>query len=155
MAECCESKDGPLQQGSADALHPNCQADICTSVGPEEKPPVQWRLVEKSQIPDDAIPVGHESDRGILFASRAWWDGGLHLGKAATHFDNRASISYAGQEHVLDVYEVLCGPNDPRVLKWVTFRHGEKAEMRSWQPVEGGRERNGRALLLAKGEYAE
>jgi hypothetical protein len=35
----------------------------------------------------------------------------------------------------------------------MTFRHGEKATVEQWQPVEGGRESNGAALLVAKGEY--
>ena len=66
---------------------------------------------------------------------------------------NHASISYGGKEHALDVYEVLCGPSDPDLVKWMTFRHGENALVDNWQPVEGGRESDGSVLLVGKGEY--
>jgi hypothetical protein len=39
------------------------------------------------------------------------------------------------------------------LLKWMTFRHGERSLVQGWQPVEGGRESDGSAILLAKGEY--
>lgn len=61
------------------------------------------------------------------------------------------SISYGGAELTCDAYEILCGPGDPELLKWMTFRHGESARVEGWQPVEGGREADGSALLLAKG----
>ena len=51
------------------------------------------------------------------------------------------------------MYEVLCGPPDPELVKWMTFRHGENALVENWQPVEGGRESNGSVLLIGKGEY--
>jgi len=35
----------------------------------------------------------------------------------------------------------------------MTYRHGEHARVDGWLPVEGGREGDGRALLVAKGEY--
>lgn len=35
----------------------------------------------------------------------------------------------------------------------MTFPHGQIAHVEGWQPVEGGREKDGRALLLAKGFY--
>jgi hypothetical protein len=118
------------------------------------KPLVSWKLVEKNEIiPDDALPIGREADGTPLYAARAWWEGGLHLGKAGRHLLNRASISYGGAEHGLDIYEVLCAPSDPTLIKWMTFRHGERAMVEGWMPVEGGREKDGSALLLAKGEF--
>jgi hypothetical protein len=63
-----------------------------------------------------------------------------------------ASISYGGSEHLIDEYEVLCA-SDPSILKWMSFRHGELAGVNGWLPIEGGREKDGQALLVAKGEY--
>jgi len=54
---------------------------------------------------------------------------------------------------LIDTYEILCGAPDPNLLKWMTFRHGEKCSVHGWVPVEGGREANGEALLVAKGSY--
>ena len=46
------------------------------------RPLVQWKLVEKSgSIPPDALAIGHESDGQLLYAVRAWFNGGIHLGK--------------------------------------------------------------------------
>ncbi|ORY20747.1 hypothetical protein BCR39DRAFT_474891 [Naematelia encephala] len=118
------------------------------------KPALMWKLVEKGQdLPRDALPIGNEADGMPLFSARAWWEGGLQLGKAGTHLSHRASISYGGSEHNLEVYEVLCGPPDPSLIKWMTYRHGEHAGIEGWQPVEGGREKDGTPVLLAKGEY--
>ncbi|WWC72541.1 uncharacterized protein I206_106503 [Kwoniella pini CBS 10737] len=119
------------------------------------KPLFMWKLVEKGQrLPNDALPIGHEQDGAVLYAARAWWEGGIHLGKAGHHLISGASISYGGAEMVLDTYEVLCGPiNEPYLVKWMTYRHGEVAAVQGWQPIEGGREKDGTALLLAKGDY--
>ncbi|WWD08345.1 hypothetical protein V865_006457 [Kwoniella europaea PYCC6329] len=119
------------------------------------KPLFMWKLVEKGQrLPSDALPIGHEQDGAALYSARAWWEGGVHLGKAGHHLVSGASISYGGAEITLDTYEVLCGPiNEPYLVKWMTYRHGEVASVQGWQPVEGGREKDGTALLLAKGDY--
>ncbi len=72
--------------------------------------------------------------------------------RAGPHLFSHANISYGAAEHAPTAYEVLC-VSDPDSVKWMTFRHGEKATVEQWQPVEGGRESNGAALLVAKGEY--
>jgi len=118
------------------------------------KPLMMWKLVEQGgPVPDDALPIGREADGTLLYAARTWLEGGLHLGKAGRHLRNSASVSYGGAELSLDIYEVLCGRADPNVIKWMTYSHGEHALVDGWQPVEGGRESDGRALLVAKGEY--
>ncbi|WWD20665.1 hypothetical protein CI109_105141 [Kwoniella shandongensis] len=119
------------------------------------KPLFTWKLVERNQrLPADVLPIGNEQDGTPLYAARAWWEGGIHLGKAGHHLQNGASISYGGDEITLDTYEVFCGPiNEPYLVKWMTFRHGEVVNVNGWQPVEAGREKDGAALLLAKGEY--
>ena len=46
------------------------------------KPLLRWKLVERGgNLPDDALPIGHEANGAFLYACRAWWEGGLHLGK--------------------------------------------------------------------------
>lgn len=46
------------------------------------KPLIQWKLVERGgRLPDDALPMGHEQNGTILYAARAYWEGGMHLGK--------------------------------------------------------------------------
>lgn len=118
------------------------------------RPLVMWKLVEKGHsLPPDALAIGHEADGQLLYAARCWFYGGLHLGKAARRPDANASLSYAGTEHLIDQYEILCGPSDPTILKWINFRHGEHARVEGWLPVEGGREADGNVLLIAKGEY--
>ena len=115
-----------------------------------------WKLVENNgRIPPDAIPIGHEADGQTLFAARALYAGGLHLGKASHTMVKGSSISFAGQELVTETFEVLCGLKDSRVLQWKKYRHGEKALVEGWQPVEGGREADGRALLIVRAEHAQ
>ena len=96
-----------------------------------------------------------------LYAARAWYQGGLHIGKAGPHLFSGASISYAGAEVSLDTFEVLCGAatggghqqQSDGLLKWMMFRHGETCGVTGWQPVEGGREASGEILLVSKGEW--
>lgn len=125
------------------------------SGGRHVRPLFTWKLVEKGQrLPVDALPIGNEQDGAVLYAARAWYQGGLHLGKAGHHLHKGASIPYGGGEISFDTYEVFCGPiNEPHLVKWMTFPHGQIAHVEGWQPVEGGREKDGRALLLAKGFY--
>lgn len=46
------------------------------------RPLFTWKLVEKGQrLPVDALPIGNEQDGAVLYAARAWHQGGVHLGK--------------------------------------------------------------------------
>ncbi|WVO20476.1 uncharacterized protein IAS62_001773 [Cryptococcus decagattii] len=125
------------------------------SGGRHVRPLFSWKLVEKGErLPVDALPIGNEQDGAVLYAARAWHQGGVHLGKAGHHLHKGASIPYGGGEISFDTYEVFCGSiNEPHLVKWMTFPHGQIAHVEGWQPVEGGREKDGRALLLAKGFY--
>jgi hypothetical protein len=54
-------------------------ADVSDS---RTKPLIQWKLVERGQdSPPDALAIGHETDGQLLYAARAWFNGGVHLGK--------------------------------------------------------------------------
>jgi hypothetical protein len=55
------------------------RADVSDS---RTKPLIQWKLVERGQdSPPDALAIGHETDGQLLYAARAWFNGGVHLGK--------------------------------------------------------------------------
>jgi len=57
----------------------SCGADLSDS---RTKPLIQWKLVERGQdSPPDALAIGHETDGQLLYAARAWFNGGVHLGK--------------------------------------------------------------------------
>jgi hypothetical protein len=46
---------------------------------------VRWVLVDLEKgddIPDDALETGLEECGVVLHSIRAWWDGGVHIGKA-------------------------------------------------------------------------
>lgn len=42
-----------------------------------------------------------------LYAARAWYAGGLQIGKVRPEFEG-ANIAYGGDEITVDSYEVLC-----------------------------------------------
>lgn len=121
------------------------------------KPLVIWKLVQPNTpfaFPPDALQIGHDGSGQPLFSARAWHEGGLQLGKAGPHLNRGCSISYGGAEIQTDTYEVLCAARpDPALLKWMCFNHGEEMRVEGWQPVEGGRERDGQSLFVAKGEW--
>lgn len=48
------------------------------------RPPLRWVLVEADKgqdIPEDALQTGTEADGQKLYSARAWFRGGVHLGK--------------------------------------------------------------------------
>lgn len=45
------------------------------------KPLIMWKLIEGEDVPRDALPLGEEADGAILYAARAYKNGGLHIGK--------------------------------------------------------------------------
>ncbi|RSH87811.1 uncharacterized protein EHS24_000328 [Apiotrichum porosum] len=116
------------------------------------RPVVRWHLVEGSApLPRDVIPIGYEYDEQ-LYAARVWHERGMHVGKAGDHLAGRCEWSYGGgtcgpPENSV-AFEVLCG--DPSSTQWAAFGHGMSANIPGWQPVEGGRERDGRALFIGK-----
>ncbi|KAH9471214.1 hypothetical protein Pst134EA_005123 [Puccinia striiformis f. sp. tritici] len=114
-----------------------------------QSPPVYWTLVNKSDpIPNNAIEGGREGGHS-LYIGRTYYKGGLHIGKVSHHLGG-CVIGYAGKEHNdFDKYEVLCG--DKNAVKWVNHasNHGV-IQAQGWQPVEGGREEDGRFLFVSQ-----
>lgn len=111
--------------------------------------PVTWILTEGKNIPQGAIQAGEENGKP-LYLCRAFYDGGIHVGKAATHFRYGATIPYDGKEIELKDYEVLCG--DSRAIRWVDV-NGRMNVQSCGRLVEGGREADGTPLYVAQAPY--
>jgi hypothetical protein len=65
-----------------------------------------WIAAQNGSVPDGALALGYEGDGTPLFAARADYAGGLHLGKVRPGLDG-ASIGYNGVEYFINPYEVL------------------------------------------------
>ncbi|TXT11084.1 hypothetical protein VHUM_01835 [Vanrija humicola] len=115
-------------------------------------PLLRWVLVESwAKIPNDALPIGHDENQHVLYASRVWFCGGLHIGKAGDHLAVRCATSVEGRVHSAPTFEVLCGSLE--TVEWVPVEPGQPAVFPGLQPVEGGRQSDGRAILIARGEH--
>jgi uncharacterized protein YegL len=68
--------------------------------------PIVWVLVEGKNIPANAI-IGGEDRRKPLYIARAFYEGGIYIGKAGHHLTLGAAIPYNGREIEVDTYEVL------------------------------------------------
>jgi hypothetical protein len=119
-----------------------------------QAPPVRWVLMSSGQpFPRDAIVGGHENNQK-LYIIRAFHEGGLHIGKAAGHInDGGCSFAWGGQEigHVTK-FEVLVG--DENAVRWI--HHAENdgpVKVEGWQPVEGGKETDGRFIFVSQVRY--
>jgi len=112
--------------------------------------PVTWVLTHGKNIPQGAIEVSKERDRG-LFISRTFIDGGLQPGKACTDFPKGAVVGYQKEEHHVDTYEILLG--EISRLRWE--RVSGRIHSDSLRPVEGGYENDGTKLFIIKAEFPE
>jgi len=110
--------------------------------------PTTWILTQGTNIPQGAIEGGREKGGDVLYIARAYYEGGLHLGKAGRHFRKGAVIGYGGKEVEVDTFEVLLG--DPRAVKWVAVNSNEFQVNRL---VEGGKEKDGTPLQIAQAYY--
>jgi len=112
--------------------------------------PYTWVLTHGKDIPRGAIVGGQEdnTDDKILYIARAYYEGGVHLGKAGRHLQKGAVIGYGGKEIEIDTYEVLLGDNSK--CKWVAKSDNNFSPQAA---VEGGREADGTPLLVAQAFY--
>jgi hypothetical protein len=68
--------------------------------------PGSWCVPD--QVADTSwVPVGNEADGTVLYAARAWHNGGHHVGKWRADW-TVASIPYSGAELWLGGFEILC-----------------------------------------------
>ncbi|ORX93510.1 hypothetical protein K493DRAFT_338247 [Basidiobolus meristosporus CBS 931.73] len=116
--------------------------------GNPHQPAFDWIYASGGSIPPNAVQGGVEADGKPLFIARQFYQGGLHIGKAAPHLKGIA-IGYGGKEISLKDYYVLCG--DARQLRWVEC-HGT-CNPDNWRPIEAGHENDGKPLFIAKTRY--
>jgi len=112
---------------------------------------VYWVPTQGGNIPPNAIQAGNEQDGTPLYVARAFLEGGVHPGKAGRHLNlwkGGAAISYGGREIAVDKYEVLAG--DPSKIRWIPA--DGMLRVQGWQPIEGGREANGKFLFIISAE---
>lgn len=137
-----------------------------------QSPPVYWLLIDKHDpIPNNAIEGGRENGHP-RYIGRVYYKSGLHIGKVATQLGG-CVIGWGGKEHNdFDKYEVsydssrvlltdaddwsrkltiyLSGfiqvlVGDKHSVKWVNHaEHAGNIQVQGWQPVEGGKEADGR-----------
>ncbi|KAJ7647514.1 carbohydrate-binding module family 12 protein [Roridomyces roridus] len=112
--------------------------------------PATWVLSKEKQIPANAILVGREHSWN-LFICRAFYEGGIQVGKASNAFKHGAVVGYKHEEIHLGVYEVLVG--DMNGLRWVDWTGRLDLSQLGHRPVEGGRERDGTPLYIAEAPY--
>jgi len=112
--------------------------------------PATWILNHGKDIPQGAIAVGQEKS-WTLYICRAFYEGGIQVGKASDAFHKGAVIGYKHQEIQLETYEILVG--DMRGLRWVDASGVLNASHLGFKPVEGGREADGTPLYIAEAPH--
>ncbi|KAH8915322.1 carbohydrate-binding module family 12 protein [Atractiella rhizophila] len=141
------------KSASEDAYHQNMQARCGELKKDNRGMEVYWIMAEHGEIPHNAIPIGRERDGKPLFAARGYYKGGVHPGKCGRHLRKGANISYGGDEVHLENYEVLVG--NEHKIRWQSEEG--RITVNDWeqglQPVEGGRESDGRFLFLCICEH--
>jgi len=113
--------------------------------------PVNWVLTQGKNIPDNAIIGGTDTDGSQLWVARAYYDGGIHPGKAFLNARKGAVTSYGGREVEVDQYEVLVG--DQNAVRWVQQSGRLNVGSLDGRPVEGGRDKDGSTLYVAQAPY--
>jgi len=114
--------------------------------------PTTWVLVDgRDKIPNSALEAGRDKDGHPIYIARAYYEDSIQIGKACRVYQEGAVIGYGGRAIELNKFEVLVG--DPRAVSWV--RHGSQLNLQELgaQPVDGGREANGRLLYIARVTY--
>ncbi|KAJ7188488.1 carbohydrate-binding module family 12 protein [Mycena filopes] len=112
--------------------------------------PATWILNHGKEIPQGAIEVGREHSWS-LYICRAFYEGGIQVGKASDAFQKGAVIGYKHEEIQLGTYEILVG--DMSGLRWVDASGPLDVDNLGYKPVEGGREPDGTPLYIAEAPY--
>lgn len=114
--------------------------------------PATWILNHGKDIPRNAIVIGPEK-HWTLYVCRAYYEGGLQIGKASDAFEKGGVIGYDNDEISLDTYEILVG--DMRGLRWVDASGRLDVNRLGARPVEGGREADGKPIYIAKAPHKD
>ncbi|KAJ7668411.1 carbohydrate-binding module family 12 protein [Mycena polygramma] len=112
--------------------------------------PATWILNHGKNIPQEAIVVGKEHS-WTLYICRAFYNGGIQLGKASDAFQKGAVIGYKDEEIHLGTYEILVG--DMNGLRWVDASGHLNVSSLGYKPVEGGHEDDGTPLYIAEAPH--
>ncbi|KAJ7502795.1 carbohydrate-binding module family 12 protein [Mycena galericulata] len=112
--------------------------------------PATWLLVQGKKIPQGAIPVGPEHS-WMLYICRAFYEGGIQVGKASDAFQKGAVIGFKHEEIQLGTYEILVG--DMNGLRWVDANGVLNVSQLGYRPVEGGKEADGTPIYIAEAPY--
>ncbi|KAI8893573.1 hypothetical protein BC833DRAFT_607925 [Globomyces pollinis-pini] len=83
----------------------------------EPLPPVYWILTQSNCIPSNAIPLGNEHEGIPLYAARAYFKNGLHVGKVSPTMERGMELPWGQKAHTIYEYEILVG--NPSAVKWI------------------------------------
>jgi len=114
--------------------------------------PVTWVLTRGQDIPKGAILVGREKSWN-LYICRAFYDGGVLLGKASEGFQNGGVLGYNNKEVFVEEYEVLLG--DMSRLRWVPCSGKINVASLGLTPVVGGKAPDGTPLYVVEAPYKD
>ncbi|KAF8899503.1 carbohydrate-binding module family 12 protein [Gymnopilus junonius] len=118
--------------------------------GTEE--PCLWVFTQGKHIPKGAILVGKEKSWN-LYICRAFYDGGLQLGKASDAFKKGGVLGYKDDEIHVEEFEVLIG--DMNRLKWVPVTGRINVASLGYRPVTAGQENDGTPLYIVEAPYKD
>jgi len=124
------------------------RTDVLRTQGPSG--PAVWVLTRGKSIPDRAIATGQEHGRK-LYSSRAFHEGALVIGKASEEFNKGCVIGYADDEIEVEEFEVLVG--DINGLHWANASGKLNVASLGRRPVEGGNEKDGTSVYIARAPY--
>ncbi|KAJ3268387.1 N-acetylgalactosamine kinase [Terramyces sp. JEL0728] len=114
----------------------------------EEMPPAFWLYTEKNHIPDEAIELGKDSNGDKLYAARAFFKNGVHVGKTLVS-SKGALIPWGEKENLVENFEILCG--DKSKVKWMQVENELNHYLEN--PFVSGGSSDGKPLYVAQAEH--
>jgi len=114
------------------------------------KGPLTWILTSGKNIPHGALLGGQDKSGQALYIARAYYDGGLQLGKAGTQLKEGGLITANGKEIDVVTFEILLA--DQTAIKWVDASGTPSDDLVS-SPPEGGHEADGTELYIAQAPF--
>jgi hypothetical protein len=111
-----------------------------------------WVLTHGKTIPRGAILVGKEKSWN-LYICRAYYDGGIQLGKASDVFKKGGVLGYNNEEIHVEDYEVLIG--DMSRLRWVPSSGRLNLSNLGYRPVQAGQENDGTPIFIAEAPHKD
>lgn len=107
--------------------------------------PCDWvQSFSHQPLPEGAILAGHDTDQSPIYVGRAFHEGDQLPAKVLPSH-GVAYVSYGGQEHAKNQYEVLCNGN----VSWVPSAHGHIPP----NAVIGGKTSNMELLYIGRANY--